>query len=174
VLKFILENNYIVEYSFGLLILNIVTYLLLMVMVFSIFFIFQINMVQNLSNLRLLNAHKFFSLIIILTFLSLAGIPPLLGFIGKFLLLMVIMCTNNYLLFVFLSFINLFTLYFYLQNTRFIISKNNSTELNTLNSVVIFHHKPIILVCFINSINFLGIFIFEDILIYFCNISSHI
>jgi len=160
-----LENNYIVEYGTGLLILNILTYLILMVMVFSVFFIFRINLIQSLSNLRLLSSHKFFSLIIILTFLSLAGIPPLLGFIGKFLLLMVIICTNNYLLFVFLSLINLFTLYFYLQNTRFIISKNASKAINVVNGGINFSYTPITLVCFINSVNFLGIFIFEDFLI---------
>jgi NADH:ubiquinone oxidoreductase subunit 2 (subunit N) len=135
VLNFFLENNYIVEYGFSLLILNIIVYLVLMVMIFSVFFIFQINLIQNLSNLRLLNSHKLFSLITVLSLLSLAGIPPLLGFIGKFLLLMVIMGTNNYMLFVFLSLINLFTLYFYLQNTRFIISKDNSSNLNYLNFV---------------------------------------
>jgi len=174
VLNFFLENNYIVEYSFGLVILNIIIYLVLMVSIFSVFFIFQINLVQNLSNIRLLNTHKFFSLIIILTLLSLAGVPPLLGFVGKFLLLMVIICTNNYLLFVSLSFINLFTLYFYLQNTRFIISKDNSTNINSLNTSVVFNYTPILLICFINSLNFLGIFIFEDLLIYICNLSSYI
>jgi NADH:ubiquinone oxidoreductase subunit 2 (subunit N) len=165
-LKFILEDNYIVEYGLGLLVLNILVYLALMALIFGIFFIFQINLIQNLSALRLLNSHKFFSIIIILAFLSLAGVPPLLGFIGKFLLLMLIISTNNYLVFVFLSFINLFTLYFYLQNTRFIITKNQSQIQNVINMGINFSYKPINIVCLINSINFLGIFIFEDILIY--------
>jgi NADH:ubiquinone oxidoreductase subunit 2 (subunit N) len=163
-----------VEYGFSLLILNIIVYLVLMVMIFSIFFIFQINLIQNLSNLRLLNNHKLFSLVIMLTLLSLAGIPPLLGFVGKFLMLMVIMGTNNYVLFVFLSFINLFTLYFYLQNTRFIISKNSSVKTNFLNNGVVLYNTPIVIVCFTNTINFLGIFIFEDFLIYACSIYTYI
>jgi len=145
-----------------------------MVMVFSVFFVFRINLIQNLSSLRLLNTHKFFVVIVMLTFLSLAGIPPLLGFIGKFMLLMVIICTNNYLLFVFLSLINLFTLYFYLQNTRFIITKNSPKTLNTINGGVSFSYKPITLICFINSLNFLGIFIFEDFLICLSLLSSQI
>jgi NADH:ubiquinone oxidoreductase subunit 2 (subunit N) len=127
---------------------------------------FRINLVQNLPALRLLNSHKFFLVIIVLTFLSLAGIPPLLGFVGKFLLLMLIISTNNYLLFVFLSLINLFTLYFYLQNTRFIITKNQPQTQNIVNMGVDFSYKPINIVCFINSFNFLGIFIFEDIMVY--------
>jgi NADH:ubiquinone oxidoreductase subunit 2 (subunit N) len=129
VVQSFLEINYILEYGLGLLILNILVYLILMSIIFSIFFIFNINLVQNLSSLKLLNSYKFFSILIILSFLSLAGIPPLLGFIGKFLLLMLIAGSNNYILFVFLSVINLFTLYFYLQNTRFIISKTPSNKI---------------------------------------------
>ena len=161
-----LEDNYVVEYGLGLIVLNILIYLVLMVLIFSIFFIFHINLVQSLVALRLLNSNKFFSIIIILAFLSLAGMPPLLGFIGKFLLLMLIISTNNYLIFVFLSFINLITLYFYLQNTRFIITKNQPQTQNITNMGVNFTYKPLTIICLINSFNFLGIFIFEDILVY--------
>lgn len=160
-----LNSGYALEYGFSLLVLNIVVYLVLMSIIFCVFLMFNINLVQNLSGLRLLNSYKFFSILIILSFLSLAGIPPLLGFIGKFLLLITIIGANNYILFIFLSIINLFTLYFYLQNTRFIISKTSSVSSNVLGSKVTFSFTPITISCFANVFNFLGIFIFEDLLL---------
>jgi NADH:ubiquinone oxidoreductase subunit 2 (subunit N) len=88
-----------------------------------------------------------------LALLSLAGVPPLVGFVGKFLLLMVIMASNNYLMFIVIVSVNLFMLYFYIQNIRFVISKNNTTVNYIKNHSVYLDFKLINIVSFVNILN---------------------
>lgn len=104
---------------------------------------------------------------VMLTLLSLAGVPPLLGFVSKFLLMMVIVSKHNYLFFIILGILNMFMLYFYIQNFRFIISKNNGMLNNIIvNSYVWIDYNIINYIVFINTLNILGIFFVEDILLF--------
>lgn len=164
-INYILESNYLVEYGFGIVISNIIVYLLLLIAIFSIFFMFNINVIQSLSELKLVNTYPFILSTIILILLSIAGVPPLAGFVGKFLLLILIIGSNNYLLFIILGFINMFTLYFYIQNIRFIISKDSAYNNIIKNNYVVLDTSLVSIVCYINLLNILGIFFFEDLLL---------
>ena len=97
--------------------------------------------------------------------LSLAGMPPLLGFVGKFLLLIFLAYKNQFLLFIIFSIINLFMIYFYIQNLRFLVSKTSSNLLAIKGYFVNIDFTLISIVVFLNFFNIFGILFFEDFLI---------
>lgn len=93
--------------------------------------------------------------------LSLAGIPPLLGFVGKFLLYMYLLTYKSYLMFnVFLLF-NVFILYFYIQNVRFMISKTQHKLSSTQNNTHALYEYSIAFLLCVLFFNLFGIFFFE-------------
>jgi len=97
--------------------------------------------------------------------LSLAGMPPLLGFVGKFLLLIFLAYKNQFLLFIVFSLINLFMIYFYIQNLRFLVSKSSSHTINVRGFFAVIDLRLVNLVIVLNFFNVFGIFFFEDFLI---------
>ena len=153
------------EYGFGLIFTNILLYLLLLILIFSIFFFFNINIIQTLSDFKLINTYSFFIMTLILTLLSIAGVPPLVGFVGKFLLLVTILSNNNYLLFIILCILNIFMLYFYIQNIRFMVTRGKLSNHTIKVNYVFLDTKLLNIVCSLNIINVIGIFFFEDFII---------
>lgn len=103
--------------------MNIYIYVFILYLFFSVLFIFDVKKLKTLNNLKVLNRYNFFSITVVLTFLSMSGIPPLAGFVGKFLLFNFLFFSQKYIFIVFFSFLNFFSIYFYIQNLRFLISK---------------------------------------------------
>ena len=99
---------------------------------------------------------------IILTLLSLVGMPPLLGFVGKFLMVIFINLKTQFFIFFIFVLLNLLMIYFYIQNFRFLIKKSNSTEfLNHFKNSSVNLNVLKILVFFLFFTTF-GIFFFDD------------
>lgn len=115
-----------VEHSFGLFLFNIFIYLFLATTVVLILFLFDLRLFKSLNELKNIGHLNFITLVFVITLLSMAGLPPLAGFIGKFLLIMFIFLKKQYALALFLVIFNFFALYFYLQNIRFLIRKHKS------------------------------------------------
>lgn len=66
-------------------------------------------------------------MILSINFLSLAGIPPLSGFISKFLIF-VSLVEGNYLKFLlFLIFMSLVAAYYYIRTIKILVFSNNKT-----------------------------------------------
>ncbi len=103
--------------------MNVYIYVFILYLFFSILFVFDVKKLKTLNNLKVLNRYNFFSITILLVFLSMSGIPPLAGFIGKFLLFNFLFLTQKYIFVIFFSLLNFFSIYFYIQNLRFLISK---------------------------------------------------
>ena len=125
------------------------------------------NKVFVLFDLKILNHYNFFSMSIIFIFLSLAGMPPLLGFISKFLLVVLFFSKVHYFFITLFFIINLFMIYFYIQNLRFLIKKfsvNSYVVLNDIN-LNLFSNLN-----FLNFLNFFNFFIFENFLIVLANL----
>ncbi len=168
-------NNFIIdfhkEYVYSLFLLNITIYLILLFNIFAIFFLVDIRFIKTLNELKFMGGIQSYTVFLVLTLMSFAGIPPLFGFAGKFLIFISLFTTSNWLFVFFFSFLNIFLMYFYIQNFRFITTKKinerifYSSSLDT-NSCVLF------ILVFLNSLNLFGILYIEEFLIFFNYIGS--
>jgi NADH:ubiquinone oxidoreductase subunit 2 (subunit N) len=114
------------------------------------------------------------TIFVILSFLSFSGVPPLVGFLSKFLIFIHIFFKSNVVIFMFFLFINLFVIYFYLQNLRFMISKQISNIFIYKNYSAYLNKSSLFFTNFTNFLNVSGIFYFEELLLYFNLLSSTI
>lgn len=154
--------------------LNIVIYVLLLINIFGIFFLFDLRYLKTLSDFKYVGTLKSISLYIVVLLMSFAGIPPLVGFVSKFMIFLVFFKKSLFMLVFFFSILNFFIMYFYLQNFRFLTAKVNYN--NVLTSLNFFNSSNLITtVCFLNYINLFGIIYADDLLLYFyyltCNIN---
>ncbi len=160
-----LNLNFSVEYGFSLLLINIIIYLLLLLILFGVFFLFDLNKIRTLNEFKNFSLYNFIYITLFFTLLSLAGMPPLLGFIGKFLLIIFLLFKNQYFLFFLFSFINLFMIYFYIQNLRFMVKKTKSNQVNFVNFKAHLEINNIFFLVFFSFLNIFSIFFFSDFLI---------
>lgn len=169
-LKF-LENDYtLIEYNVYIIYISIYIYMFLFCFFMNILFVFEQKKFSTLSDLKLFSKLGFITTSVILVILSMAGMPPLLGFIGKFLIFIFLLILQKHTFILMFTVLIIFSIYFYIQNLRFLVNqtltnflpkKGFFSYLNTklINSLVIF-----------NYVNLLAIFYIEDILYYFNNI----
>ena len=101
------------------------------------------------------------------TLFSIAGVPPLLGFFSKLLILITLINSNFFFFYVFFFGLLFFGLYFYLQNIRFLYS----TGTGKINYSFIFNLRASPLYFYITSlllfILIFGFFFIDDIILYF-------
>lgn len=157
-------------YFVTILLFNVCSYVYLIIFMFSVFFLFDIKYFRTLNEFKGFNNIQFISISLILIFLSLAGIPPLMGFIGKFLLFLLITSTYNIFFIIIFTLMNLFFMFFYLQNIRFIVSKQRFKFFNLKNYFVYYDWSLISLLVLFSFINIFGIFFFNHIFIYLYNV----
>lgn len=160
------------EYYFSVLLFNIFSYIFILINMFLIFFLFDLKYIKTLNDLKFFGNLPLITTFIVILLLSFAGIPPLLGFVSKFLIFLFIVSKSNYLFLFLFVFSNMFIIYFYIQNLRFVVSqkienkfflKNNYVNLN-LNLILIFNY--------FNYFNIFSIFYFEELIIFLNFISS--
>lgn len=101
------------------------------VVIFWIVLFFNPIYFKNLINLKYLNGNFFYLFGFTVSLFSLAGIPPFSGFFTKLILLKFF--TNSYLLvnFLFLFCIVFMSLYFYVQNIRYLYNQNTAPIAST-------------------------------------------
>jgi len=177
--EYLLINNLIsytyIEYSIGLFLFNIFIYLLLLTIIILLLFLFDLRIFKSLNELKGVGNLPFITFTFMVTLLSMAGLPPLAGFIGKFMLIIFIFFKKQFLLVIFLLNFNFFSLYFYLQNARFLIKKHT-----TKTPFIFFKNYSYINMPFMSWIvlstvfNFLNVFFIEDILIVFNTFGTHL
>ena len=150
--------------------MNICIYIYLLFLFFSLLFLYDIKKIKTLNNLKVLNRYNFVSITTVLIFLSMSGIPPLAGFVGKFLLFNFLFFSQKYIYIIIFSFINFFSMYFYFQNLRFLISKTQASFFLVGGYYVFFNKGLINILVLLNLLNFFSILYFEDVLYIFLNI----
>ena len=164
-------NNLFIEYGFSILLLNIISYLLILFLLFSIMFTINVKSLKTINEFSYITNSNFFLLTLIFILLSLAGMPPLLGFLGKFLIIIFLLYKNFFLFFIIFVIINVFMIYFYIQNVRFLVKKTNYNKNIILLNYYNIDFRIIFFINFINLINLFGLFFLEDFLIIFSGIS---
>lgn len=146
----------------------------MMLNTFYIFFLFDTKIFKTLNEVKYAYNIQFITVSIVLIFLSLAGIPPLSGFLSKFLIFIQIFFKSNIVLFLFFLFLNTFAIYFYIQNLRFLISKKISNIFILKNFFVILSNPAVYRINLLNFLNLTSIFYVEEFLFYYNLISSYI
>lgn len=160
------NNNFFVEYGLSIIILNIISYLILLLILFSVIFLLNQKYFKTTNEFKNVGFSNYFLLLTVFTLLSLAGMPPLLGFIGKFLITIVIFINSSFFYFFIFVIINLFMIYFYLQNVRFLIKKTNTKLISLTTNFFSLDIKLINLVNLLNVMNLFLLLNFEDLLIF--------
>lgn len=135
---------------------------------------FDTKIVKTLNELKYVYNLQFISISLILIFLSLAGIPPLSGFLGKFLIFIQIFFKSNFILFFFFLFLNVFAIYFYIQNLKFLISKKIQNIFLLKNYFVFLCRPSTFKVNILNFFNVTSILYIEELQIYLNLVSSSI
>jgi len=105
----------------------------------------------------MVNGNKLMALTFTLLMLSLAGIPPLAGFCGKFLFFMAILKQGEYLYAIILSILNVITAIYYLRTIRFVYFTSQKQIVN-------FKNLPVSIV---TSFCLSSIFFFNFLLFFF-------
>lgn len=129
--------------------------------------------VKSLNQIKEFNSYNFIMYTCIFSLLSMAGIPPLLGFIGKFLSILYLNYKSQYFLLILTLIINMFSMYFYIQNLRFLIKKNKSSVLNFLNYYVNINITLSTIIFIFNVFNIFGVFFITDFIIIINSITSY-
>lgn len=152
--------------------LNITTYLFTLGLLLTTLSMFSAQSLKNLNQLLRAPATPHFRFALLIALLSLSGVPPLLGFFAKFFIFVFLTSKGSHLLLGLFFFFNLFALYFYLQNTRYLIHSQSRKEYRIfLNRTRLDDSSAALWVCLVAILCF-GFILLEGMLILLCNIGA--
>lgn len=116
--------NYDTLHTMTLLLTYMIIYNLTSFLLFSTLLQIANTKVKTLFSLSDLGSANFFTKTLSVTLLSMAGVPPLLGFFSKIFIFVLVAHSNLFVLFLPLFILLFVGLYFYVQNLRFLNSTN--------------------------------------------------
>ena len=121
----------------------------------------------SISALVDLKANQLLLFIATIVLFSIAGVPPLLGFFPKLLILINLLNSNFFFFYIFFFVLLFFALYFYMQNVRFLYSTGKSKiNLSFLVSTRLSTIFPLLAIFIVITLIF-GIFFLQDLLLFF-------
>lgn len=162
------------EYTFSVLMVNILVYLLITTLIFGLVFFFDQKYFKTLNELQGLTSNTFITMSFIFGLLSLAGMPPLTGFLSKLLLILSILNNYNFFFLTVFTFINFFMIYFYIQNMRLLQRRSLINLIRIKTYFSIFDFKLIYFLVILNVINWFGIVLILEAFLMLNFITSHI
>ena len=130
----------------------IFVYIHLLIGFFILYKTYKINLFIQINRINFID-----KLIIILLFISLGGLPPLLGFLRKFLVIKFILIRINYIFSIILIFSSLYLLYFYISRMYFFLTYSPSIKI-TIKINFIYIKKFLYLISLV-SINIIFMFL---------------
>jgi len=128
-----LKSLFYTENLFPILLINIFIYLFTLFLFFTVFNTVSNNKLKYLNFLSTLSIFVPTKFFLIISFFSLCGIPPLAGFFAKLYILISLFNKSTYFLVYLFFFFNLFAMFFYLQNMRFLINNSKIKVFQTSN-----------------------------------------
>lgn len=167
-------NNELNSYGLSILLLNIINYLIVFMLIISIILLTNLSKFKSLNQFKEFNSYNFILYSLIFSLLSMAGVPPLLGFTGKFLAILFSIFKSQYILIILMTILNIFGMYFYIQNLRFVVKKNKSSILNFKTYYININYAISLNIVLLNFLNFFGILFLSDIIIILNYITSFI
>lgn len=139
-------------------------------MLFSLIFLFDTTNLKTLTDLKVFSKYNYILITLITIILSIGGIPPFLGFSGKFSIFCLIVFRQKQIYLCIFSLLNFFSIYFYIQNLRFLAGKT-STAFFLKNGYYYYINNSLInITVFGNFFNFFGIIFIEDLYYFFINL----
>ena len=111
--------------SIKLILLFILIYIYILLGIYIFYNIYYFNMFIQINRINL-----FDKIIIVIVFISLGGIPPMLGFLRKLLILKIIFIYENIFLFLIIIFSSLILLYHYISRMYFFLTFVPSIKLS--------------------------------------------
>jgi len=138
---------------------TIISIKLILIFIFIyIFLLTRLNIIYNYYNFNIflqINRINFFDKVILtMIFISLGGIPPILGFLIKFIILKIIFLHENLFIIILIIFSSLILLYYYLSRIYYFLINMPRLKINF--KINIFFMKKVI---YIISIIFFNMFI---------------
>merc|ERR1711954_296243 len=111
--------------SIKLIMFFFLIYLILLLGIYFIYNLYNLNIFYQVIRINLID--KFF---IVILFISLGGIPPLLGFLRKFLILKILLLEEKVYITLIIIFSSLLILYYYLSRRYFYLTNLSSLKIN--------------------------------------------
>ena len=155
----------IIDYSLSIIYINILSYLYLNFCLFTLIFVFDTNLFKTLNDFKIISNIPFFSITILILLFSLAGVPPMIGFISKSLIFVFMFFKKNFFFILLLSLLNFFIIYFYIRNIRYLVSRSSKYNFLFDQNYSFINFNLILLLVFFNFLNLTSIFFIEDFLI---------
>lgn len=142
-------------------------YNLSLLVVFWLLLSIQNRELQSLYSLGHFRLNNFYLIVLVISIFSIAGIPPFMGFFSKILVIVGIMQGQFLILYWLLTPLMLLTLYFYVQNIRFLYSipLNSFTHPYLLNERVVLVF--IYFTLFLLNLQVIGFMWFDKILLFY-------
>lgn len=167
-------NNSLNTFGLSILILNVINYIIVFMLIMSIVLLCDLSKFKSLNQFKEFNSYSFITYTTILSLMSMAGIPPLLGFTGKFLAIIYSTYKSQVLIVFIMLILNIFSMYFYIQNLRFTVKKTKSSVFKFKTYYVNLNYSIILNIVILNFLNIFGIFFLNDLIIVTNYIASYI
>lgn len=119
------------NWFFVLVLANIFIYILTLLVFFSLINLTNNFLLKSSDNFKNLTQTTFIYNCVIFLFLSLAGMPPLVSFVGKFFLFSLIFFNLNHSVVLAFFLFNCIVIYFYIQHLRFLVFKKKNTDFSS-------------------------------------------
>lgn len=150
------------NWFFVLILVNIFIYIITLVVFFSLINLTNNFLLKSSDNFKNLAQTTFLYNCVVFLFLSLAGMPPLISFVGKFFLFSLIFSNLNYLIIIIFFLFNCIVIYFYIQHLRFLIFKQKNSDFLVLKFYRQYSVNLYVLVILIFSFLIFGSIFFTD------------
>jgi len=129
--------------------------------------IFDTRIIKTLFDFKKFGVLQPFNFFFIILISSIAGVPPLVGFTIKFISFLLLISANSVFYIIILVIFNCFTLYFYIQNLRYIINDGKNNYFIYVNNHVYLSNTSLFILFFMLSINIFGFFYMVEFLPFF-------